>query len=79
MMRRGFTAGIGIACLISALAGHGKRGAAGSAAYEMGERAVLRPFIYNVIETKRESQLGEMPEIRLPENRHLVEDSAGHL
>ena len=51
--------------------------------YQMGDRVVLPPFTYNVIEVHWKSQLGEMPKLRLPERRFLlvrisVTNSGGH-
>lgn len=40
--------------------------------YQMGDRVVLRPFTYNVIELQWKSQLGDMPTLRLPEHRFLL-------
>ncbi|MEQ1883520.1 MAG: DUF4352 domain-containing protein [Bryobacteraceae bacterium] len=40
--------------------------------YQMGERIVAGPMVYNVVQTVWRTQLGDMFQLRTPENRYLV-------
>ncbi|MEQ1946591.1 MAG: DUF4352 domain-containing protein [Bryobacteraceae bacterium] len=40
--------------------------------YQMGERIVAGPMVYNVVQTVWKTQLGDLFQLRTPENRFLV-------
>ena len=74
MIRRQATPGIGgvLICCTLFVGGCASRQIARPANYEMGERVFVKPLIYNVIETKWKSQLGDIPKVRVPQNRFLL-------
>lgn len=54
------------------LAGCGRTTSASQIDYQMGERVVLGPLSYNVIETSWKSQLGDEFKVRTPQQRFLL-------
>jgi|SoiMethySBSTD1v2_1073268.scaffolds.fasta_scaffold239389_3 hypothetical protein len=60
------------AAAIILLGSCGKNAAQSKTAFRMGEQMQVGPLIYNVLETKWVSQLGDMLRARLPKQRFLL-------
>lgn len=54
------------------LAGCTKKQTSEQINYQMGERIIAGPMIYNVVQTAWRTQLGDLFKIRVPEHRFLV-------
>jgi hypothetical protein len=40
--------------------------------YQMGERIIAGPMVYNIVQTIWRTQLGDLFKVRVPDNRYLV-------
>lgn len=58
--------------LIVVLGGCTKRQTSEQINYQMGERVLAGPMVYNVVQTTWKTQLGDLFKVRVPQNRFLM-------